>query len=60
MHTRQQKHLAFPNVNVPELAVIHYLKKHSALILVEPLCSLIDVVISPSIWATHNLNNRSL
>jgi hypothetical protein len=57
---RQQKHVAFVNVNVAELAVIDDLEQHGALVLVEPLGSFIDMVVGAFIRTTHNHHSHAV
>lgn len=53
--SRQQKHVALPNNNVPKLAIVNDLQHHSALVLVEPLRSLVNVVVRPGVGTTDDL-----
>ena len=51
----QQKHLAFVDVDVLEVAVVDGLKEHSPLVLVEPFRRLVDMIICSGIWTADNL-----
>lgn len=52
---RQQEHIPLVDVYVAECALVDRLEQHGALVLVEPLGGLIDVVICACVWAAHNL-----
>lgn len=56
----QEKHIAFVDVDIAEeffacIVPVDGLEKHGALILVEPLCCVVDVIICACIWATDDL-----
>jgi hypothetical protein len=51
----EEKHFAFSDKDVTEIAAVNYLEKHIALILIEPFRRLVYMVIGPLIWSTNNL-----
>jgi hypothetical protein len=57
--TRQKKHLPFVDGNVLELALVDNLQQHGALVLVEPLGRLVDVVVVAGIRAANYLSQAS-
>lgn len=54
--TRKKKHIALIDPDVFELVMIDDFQKHRALVLVEPLGRLIDMVVVTSVWTTDNLS----
>ena len=52
---RQKKHLALADDDVPEVPVVDHLEHHGALVLVEPLGSLVDVVVGAGVGAADDL-----
>jgi len=52
---REEEHVAFPDDDVSEDNTINHFEYHGALVLVEPLGRLVDVVIRPSVGATDDL-----
>jgi hypothetical protein len=52
---RQQEHVALPDDDVLEYAVVHYLEHHGPLVLVEPLGRLVDVVVCTGVGAADDL-----
>lgn len=55
---RQQEHVALADDDVPELAVVYHLQRHRALVLVEPLRRLVDVVVGPRVGTAHDLTSK--
>ena len=51
----EEKHVALADDDVAELALIDDLEHHGALVLVEPLGGLVDVVVGPGVGAADDL-----
>ncbi|KAF4123477.1 acylpyruvate hydrolase [Geosmithia morbida] len=52
---RQEEHVALADEDVAEFAVVDHLEHHDALVLVEPLGRLVDVVVCAGVGAADNL-----
>lgn len=53
-HTRQQKHIPFLNHNILNLAFIHNLQRHRALVLIKPLFSGVNMEINTGVGSTDD------
>lgn len=53
--TRQEEHLLLLDADILELAIIDDFEEHAALILVEPLGRLVDVVVCPLVGTANYL-----
>lgn len=55
---RQEEHVALADHDVPERTVrLDHLEDHGALVLVEPLGRLVDVVVRPGVGAAYDLQD---
>lgn len=54
----QEEHLSFLDGEILELAVIHDLEEHVALVLIEPFLSLVDVVVCPGVGSSDSHDDK--
>ncbi|CAG9971095.1 unnamed protein product [Clonostachys byssicola] len=55
---REEEHVALPDDDIPELAVVDDLEHHGPLVLIEPLGGLVDVVICTGVGSADDLGSK--